>query len=279
MDDRGEKPAYDETAALKELERFREEIDRQRARRKAAGEEFDQFIRSFKSAADIFPAESQPPAGRATPAAPPLAPRKAPLTVPDLAAPPPVSPSSGPSISGRPAPQASDASTAVEAVAARSTAARAPSQVNPVPDKVAKRRPLILGGALVVTILAVVVIWSLRTGGPQAPLTEPAPVRPDAAPVQTPAAPPVAATPPVQETVLTTIRPAWVRVIADGERIVERELPANARVPIPAAKTIVVRTGDAGAVRLMIAGQDQGPLGGNGQVVTRTFGGSAPDSR
>jgi hypothetical protein len=68
-------------------------------------------------------------------------------------------------------------------------------------------------------------------------------------------------------------------VIADGERVVERELPADARVPLKAAKTIVIRTGDAGAVRLSIGGQDQGILGRDGEVVTRTFTVGEPERR
>jgi hypothetical protein len=42
-------------------------------------------------------------------------------------------------------------------------------------------------------------------------------------------------------------------------------------VPIRAAETIAIRAGDAGAVRFAIAGQDQGSLGRDGIVVTRTF--------
>jgi cytoskeleton protein RodZ len=62
-----------------------------------------------------------------------------------------------------------------------------------------------------------------------------------------------------------------VRVLADGERVVERELPANARVPLKAEKTIVIRTGDAGAVRLSIGGREHVVLGRDGEVVTRRF--------
>ena len=63
----------------------------------------------------------------------------------------------------------------------------------------------------------------------------------------------------------------WVRVIVDGERVLEREVPAGSRIPLEPKETIVIRTGDAGAVQLTIAGQDQGTLGREGQVVTRTF--------
>jgi hypothetical protein len=60
-------------------------------------------------------------------------------------------------------------------------------------------------------------------------------------------------------------------VTADGDVVLARELPANARVPLVAEKTLVIRAGNAGAVRVIIAGQDQGLLGRAGQPVTRTF--------
>ena len=105
--------------------------------------------------------------------------------------------------------------------------------------------------------------------------TEPPPAA--SAPAGTPAAqagdPDAAAAPSATgaPTELTTTRAVWVRVIADGERLLERELPADARIPIAALQTIVIRTGDADAVRLTIAGKDQGSFGRPGQVVTRTF--------
>ena len=68
-----------------------------------------------------------------------------------------------------------------------------------------------------------------------------------------------------------TLRPVWVRVLVDGERAVERELRGNERIPLRAQRTIAIRAGDAGALRVMIAGQDQGTLGRDGEVVSRTF--------
>jgi hypothetical protein len=73
------------------------------------------------------------------------------------------------------------------------------------------------------------------------------------------------------QTEIVTTEPAWVRVTADGERVIERELPAGARIPFKAERTIQIRTGNAGAVRLSIRGKDQGPLGKIGAVVTRSF--------
>lgn len=84
-------------------------------------------------------------------------------------------------------------------------------------------------------------------------------------------APAAAAAGPVPPAEIRTVRRAWVRVLVDGRREVERELDANARVPLPAGSTYVVRAGDAGAVHFVLKGQDLGPLGADAQVVTRTF--------
>jgi hypothetical protein len=62
-----------------------------------------------------------------------------------------------------------------------------------------------------------------------------------------------------------------MRVLVDGERVLEREVAAGTRVPLKAEKTIVIRTGDAGAVRLAIRGEDRGFVGAEGEVVTRSF--------
>jgi hypothetical protein len=76
------------------------------------------------------------------------------------------------------------------------------------------------------------------------------------------------ATPPAE---VRTIRRAWLRVVIDGNRAVEREVEANTNIPLPAGHTFVVRAGDAGAVHFFLNGRDQGPLGADAQVVTRTF--------
>jgi hypothetical protein len=78
---------------------------------------------------------------------------------------------------------------------------------------------------------------------------------------------------------LAAVREVWIRATADGARVVERTLQANERVPIRPARTLTIRAGDAGAVRIVIDGRDQGPLGANGTSVTRTFTASAPGTR
>ncbi len=78
-----------------------------------------------------------------------------------------------------------------------------------------------------------------------------------------------------------TLRRVWLRVMIDGNRAVEREVEANTNIPLPAGRTFVVRAGDAGAVHFFLNGRDQGALGGEAQVVTRTFtaAGAPPPAR
>jgi cytoskeleton protein RodZ len=93
-----------------------------------------------------------------------------------------------------------------------------------------------------------------------------------AAAPETKAVTPAPPAPPARhESVITTTRAVWVRIIADGVPVVERELPPNTRLPFVAREKIVIRTGNAGAVRLTIGGVDQGALGEFGEVVTRRF--------
>ena len=78
---------------------------------------------------------------------------------------------------------------------------------------------------------------------------------------------------------LAADRRVWIRATADGVRVVERELQANERVPLRPARTLTIRAGDAGAVRIAIDGRDRGPLGANGTSVTRTFTATAAATR
>lgn len=112
------------------------------------------------------------------------------------------------------------------------------------------------------------------TPAPPAPSAPPSTSTPAAAGATAPAAtsPPAATGPagtPFAE--IRTIRRAWVRVLVDGRKEVEREVEAGAAVPLPAGTTFVVRAGDAGAVHFVLKGKDLGPLGRDAQVVTRTF--------
>jgi hypothetical protein len=154
-----------------------------------------------------------------------------------------------------------------------------PREARPIPVAltvpVARTRPPVPPAIAVLGIVVLGAIaffvWRGSSGDagstePSAPQTaaaqpQPAPVVPT--PVARPQAPPFAE--------VSTVRRAWVRVLVDGRKVIERELPADSHVPIEPGSQIVVRAGDAGAVRVAIGGKDQGVVGADGQVATKTF--------
>jgi hypothetical protein len=307
---------FDQQAALEELERFGRDIERYREQRRAVGEQFENFIRSFET-----PRE-RPPIDITTPSLPRDATRPAvsappPVeTAPEAARPEPPSPGlavgepagfdagRGPeAVAGEPSadliPPASLPAPATEvtpAIIAREAAldvpagALAPDAGAPDPSAIvaieprrapaalsrsAFSTPVILGGALVVALAAGLLAMSLWNRAPEsAPPAATTADAPPAAPAPTAApapAPPAAAARPTSGSELTTIRRVWMRVTVDGARVLEREVPAGTIVPLTAEKTIVIRTGDAGAVRLSMRGGAAAPLGREGEVVTRSF--------
>lgn len=249
MEDRGERGApFDERAALEELDRLQREIDQRRAEREAAAERFEAFIRSFTTPAASVPAEparTPPAAGPGPRPAAPEAPTEAPL---GLSADPLPRPSAPPS------------------------------------RKADVRTVVVWCGALLLLAAGAAGVWFWRQQVPEPaaatspPAETPVPgVAPEAAsPTPSepaPTAQPEPAPPPAErlELEITTSDTVWVRVLADGERVLERELPANSRVPVSAGKTIVIRSGNAGAVHVSQGAGKPEPLGQEGQVVTRTF--------
>jgi hypothetical protein len=222
---------FNEDAALAELERLRQEIMRYRTQRKQLIQQFDDFVGSFKAPVQ---SPARPPQRRPEAHAEQLR-HSAPTFHEDEAAAP-----------------LPPASAAVPAQRARF------------------KSPALLAGALTVLVAGGWVTWIVRARTPRPAAAVPVP---ETGPV--PAGTPAAIEPAKQSdelvSELTTTKPVWVRVLADGERVVERELPANARVPLTAGRTIVIRAGNAGAVRVTLAGRDLGVLGPEGTVVTRTF--------
>ena len=67
---------------------------------------------------------------------------------------------------------------------------------------------------------------------------------------------------------LETIRPVWLRIIVDGARAFEGELPAGEKLAVEGDRAVVVRAGDAGGVRATLNGADRGPLGRDGWPLT-----------
>ena len=165
-----------------------------------------------------------------------------------------------------------------------------PPPLDPVPDplppisppptveRATSNRTWVVLGSILAVLAVGGYAWKVTHSSDTASVEQPAPgVAPQPAPARSaadPSRPASAQAAPaataLQSEVVTTQR-AWVRVIADGQRVVERELPANSRIPFDAQKTIQIRTGNAGAVRLTIRGVDKGALGRIGEVVTRSF--------
>jgi hypothetical protein len=236
---------FDERAALEELERLSAHIQLLRSKRTDIGVQFEQFARSVRTTGrppdvDVVAAPSSSPA----------------IDGPPLE----VAPDRDQPQAAPPAPQPSKASAARPRVTARGA---------------------LIGGAVMLLAASGVVTWTLRKTPSQPPPADPG--------ASAPAREPTARTQPIgpsqpsptvpsrsepitrSQSEIVTTQAAWVRIIADGERVLERELPPGTRVPVKAAKTLTIRTGNAGAVRVFIGGKDQGSLGVEGAVVTRTF--------
>ena len=238
--------AFDEVRALEELEKLRAQIVEARAARGRVEDEFEAFVRGFRSerqrekAADALPdvpASHGPRSDAGSPASTPIG---AEVEVPDTA-------------------------PAVTVAAAR-----------PVPVRRRHTR-----GAVVITLAAVVVLGAaaLAVRGRRA-----RPIPPEAArstAIATTQGDPTTAAP-IAETrtapalagvnlEMTTRRRVWVRVTIDGRRAFERECAAGERIPLHADRTILIRAGDAGAVALTRDGHDAGLLGRDGMIASREF--------
>jgi hypothetical protein len=274
MSDRasGEQP-FDERAALEELEHVRKEIERYQAQRKTLEEEFDRFTASFKQPIPVS-APTVPPASVPPPSVPPpIVSRPAvwrPTVSPPTVPPPTVPPATlDPSALDEPPVRPQDENPVSAPLAAES------APIAGWHRRVLRSRPASIAGALLLMAGTAYVLWMRKEPEVQPAVTVAQGPKTAAAPqtkAGTAAPPtPAPAQPARHESVITTTRAVWVRVIADGVPVVERELPANTRLPFAAREKIVIRTGNAGAVRLTIGGVDKGALGDYGEVVTRRF--------
>ena len=265
-----ERAPFDQQAALEQLERFGRDIERYRAQREALGEEFETFVRSFKTPPER--AAETPPAAPLTRAVPRIP--AVPVSAPPVSAPP---------VSAAPPPSAAVPEPAVPRAIDTAPPAAAADGPGVAADVPPRRRSALgspaIAGALVAVLAGGVLAAMLWNRAPEPTSPAPAAVEPPAAaPAPAPTSEPPtaaasapAAAEPASESAITTVRRVWMRVTVDGERVLEREVPAGTRVPLKAEKTIVIRTGDAGAVRLSLRGVDRGALGVEGEVVTRSF--------
>jgi len=259
------RPPFNESAALEALERLREQIRQARSRREQKVEEFDAWVRATRAASQAErlaalekPAPAEPIAAGAARAA-----DRATESVHQSAG-----------YAAAPAVRDSDPWRSFESEYAAVSAGKKP------PAYLDWTRMRYAAGAAAVIIGALVFTRSWRQGPageqPAAPPAARSAPQPSATGSPSAAAgaprgqlPPAARRP--LEIELTTVRPVWMRVIVDGERRVEREVPAGQRLTFGADRAIVLRAGDGGGVRLSVGGRDLGPLGRDGQIAVRTL--------
>ena len=70
---------------------------------------------------------------------------------------------------------------------------------------------------------------------------------------------------------MEVIRPSWIRTTLDGRPDAGRLYRAGETWTVSATDSVLLRAGDAGAVRVSVNGAAAEPLGADGQVVTRRF--------
>ncbi len=66
-------------------------------------------------------------------------------------------------------------------------------------------------------------------------------------------------------------RPSWILIRTDGTAVYEQVAQPGFSKTFEAEQRLFIKSGDAGAVRVEINGQDAGPLGGAGEIVARNY--------
>lgn len=248
-DNRAGRP-FDEQAALAELEQLRDAIQAARRARQEKLDEFERFVQGFRK-----PAARRPDRSDARPEA-------SDLIVPAL-------PPAAPAAPYEPVPVQPDAAPT------GATAAR--------PRRRIGNRTVILLGVAGVTAAALLLYqWRQPSDRPSAP--NPVTSAPNtAAPAARPPAVPTAAAPVTTAPAaalhveLGTLQPVWLRVVVDGQKKLERMIPAGEALRFDADRQIVVRAGNGADVFVKTSSGEE-RLGVAGQPVTRTFAkpGAAP---
>jgi hypothetical protein len=274
--ERPERVPFDDRAALEELERVRRAIEEWRERRKQILATFDEFVRGFRTPAAereildsaLGPHREASPLPEVVPEPP-----SSPVAVAEFPPLPVVQPAvpEFPSL-----PVVHHAVPELPPIAVVEPALRS-SSPSAGQRKHTTRLAIVAGG---VAVLITAGVLMTRSAGTQSKAESKDP----AVPIPHSTVPPVTqkpgpVVPAVGGTEIHALRRVWVRVIVDGTKAVERELRADERVALPPGRTIVIRTGDAGAIRLTMNGQDRGTLGPEGEVVTRTFTAPVPTNR
>jgi hypothetical protein len=256
------RPPFDENAALEELERLREEIRQVRSRREQKVEEFEAWVRETRTAsrAERVAAVEQEASDSRTAAAARAASRAA-------------EPVNQSSITAA-APATDEASLWMildDDRPQRRRRGEARGRLGGRPAYYAAGAAVVLFGALILSSTLSDRNPELPAATTEGPATAPSVTTPPAASPDKATARAPAAVRRALQVELTTIRPVWMRVTVDGERRIEREVPAGQRLSFAADRAIAIRAGDGGGVRLTIDGRDVGLLGRDGQIATRTL--------
>jgi Domain of unknown function (DUF4115) len=259
---------FDEQSALAELEQLADKIQLSRRQREQKVAEFDAFVRTFRQdqrAQSIAATERELRRAEDRPSLVSAATHAAQSAVPVTD------------------PTALDMEDSIpETLPWSAATAREPIAPVAVARSVRLRAAHVGVVLAALALLAVgVLLWrsAIAPVGPAAqsdvrsqPVTSPAPAEPVAQAAAPAAQPTPNAGPPRPLTVeFLTLRPVWARVTVDGRRAVEKEFAANERLSFGADTTIAIRAGNAGAIRLVVDGQDLGVAGRDGQVFSRTF--------
>jgi Domain of unknown function (DUF4115) len=284
---------FNEKAALAELERLADKIRSSRQQREQAEAQFEAFVRGFREqnlkgaiAAHAGELAARAAAPQTTAPKPPEVPVPRPVEGPVPRALEGTVPSMLEGSAPTPAP------TGPETIAAKpllpSPVAAASSETWEIHEnqelmpaaKPARSGRAWIGLAAVGVALLLVVLWRPWRGAGDGAATPVPRAEAPAPAAATPSTPPPTPQPPAPanpvparalNVELTTLRPVWTRVTVDDRRVIERELAAGQRIPLGADRSIVIRAGDAGAVRLTVDGKDLGVLGRDGQIGTRTL--------
>ena len=245
--------SFDEKAVLAELERLRESIQVARRARQRTSDEFEAFVKGFRTPA------AAPTAERAV--ATPRAPEVRQAAIAESISRPLQSPDPPPSA-------VVPANT--DAVEVRTAAPLAPAQGR------RSSNARLIG---VLAVIAVIAVGLLSTLWPRH-ISPPTPANAGGdtvAPARNTTPPPPAASqvvPPVQVAhsvvvELKTVRPVWMRVVVDGRTDVEGMVQGG-ELHFAGDESIVVRVGNGGDV-LVKTGNREEPFGEVGQPLTRRF--------
>ena len=275
---------WNEKAALEELERLKRGIEEWRQRRKDVQADFDRFIRGFKTPPPEREVGEAPDLHRAN-REPDRSPPETPTDGGTNLTPPPSKSVASPTVID-PDLGIVPVESAPTSIEPSSPSVAMPAQGPASPAEPRRRRTQVIvatGGLAVVVAVGALLTrtWAGKPGKSPDAGARPAAARATAVPgPNAPSNPgPGPAVPDAPRSDITALRRVWVRVTVDGVREVERELEAGDRIPLRTGHTIVIRAGNAGAVRLTINGEDQGLLGPEGQVLTRTLQASATSKR